>query len=127
MDLITTAQMISEYSESLIVLIENEEIDHHIDRYIHVYKEYGAVSFQLRKPEYRALQGLTKSYSSARLDSEFTHETWSHGAREKGLYEDEKATFVFGFLMFEWSSKTTISAREQDDFIILTVSKRAAN
>lgn len=106
------------------MLITNQDIDHRIDRYNQIYSDLGIISFQMSEEEYRVFQGLTRSYNKAKSQAGFTHESWSEDAKVNGLFKNEKAVFVFGFLVLHWSGETKVSAERKNGFIILTISNR---
>lgn len=102
-------------------LIKNSDINHRVSYYRQVYKQYGCISFEMMGSEYNALSEITKSYRAARKQPDFDYKAWVQEAEKNGLFVDNKATFVFGFLIPEWKSSTHITAKQEGNYIIIEV------
>ncbi len=107
-----------------ITLIKNGDIDHRVDNYYRRYKQFGHISFEMTINEYKELTKITKSYKAAKQCSDFEHENWVNRASKEGLFSDDKATFVFGFLSLEWTKQTHISVNKSDEFVLVEVTHR---
>lgn len=107
-----------------ITLIKNGDIDHRIDNYYRRYKQFGRITFEMTINEYKELTKITKSYKAAKKCSNFEHCDWVKRARKEGLFSDDKAIFVFGFLALEWTKQTNITVNKSDKYVLVEVTHR---
>jgi len=107
-------------------LIKNADIDHQVSRYRKIYEEFSHITFEIKEDEYKALSKLTKSYKAARKKSDFDKDVWAEYAKKEGFFNDDKAVFIFGFLVTEWKSSMHIAVTKEDaDNLLLQVINRA--
>lgn len=110
-----------------MMLVENEDIDHRVDIYKRNYDALGEIGFVLREQEYRCFQALALSYRKARERADFKHDTWSAYAKKQGLFANEKAVFVFGFLVIEWSNRPIVSVKRDGEYVTIEIKNRGQN
>lgn len=103
------------------IFVKNKAISNRVDGYLRTYRDTGGISFELTEREFQALQKLTKSFRAESKTPGFDVEAWSGVSRQKGLFDDEKATHVFAFLTQVWSSATAFTAFQTERHVVVQV------
>jgi len=88
------------YNES--VLVRNTDISHNVLPYRATFESQKIISFELMTDEYRSFMQLAKSYKLASESEDFDALKWINEGSDAGLFDLERAGFVFNFLMLEW-------------------------
>ena len=102
-------------------LIQNNEIVHRTVLLSREFEERG-VAFELLEDEYENLTKATKWFKN-----EFLPDGNSEELQEflisSALVKDDKALFVFNFLVLHWNSSTHIRVEKSGNFVLVKVSK----
>lgn len=105
-------------------IVNNKDIDHHVDSYLDIFNSEGAIAFELKASEYQDLGKLIKWYKQKKKSPEpFDRDNWAKEIHEVGTPHDSSASFVFGFLILNWNKNTHITIKESGSVYLVKVNK----
>lgn len=103
------------------ILVKNDKISPKVGDHRSIYKKFGKIQFELKPAEYKSLRELIVHYKSASKEPGFDYKAWLEEAGKQGLISDEKAFSVYCFLLTEWKSSTNVSAKQNEQNIIVEI------